>query len=248
MARWNDVLARWAVLAIVTLLSTAAVAQEKALKGVALVIGQSQYTSLAALPNPANDARSIAALLENLGFDVDTLMDADAAGLSGTVAKFETDAAGADVALVYYSGHGVEAGGENFLIPIDAAASEPKGFASATRLLERLQKTVPVAIILLDACRDNPFPPDAALVDENGRPQPIAAAGLGATRGVTRFASDPGKADSVGAIIGFAAEPGKVALDGEPGGRSPYAAALLKHLAAGGFHFADIMTMVTEEV
>jgi len=248
MARWNDVLARWAILAIVSLLSTGALAQEKALKGVALVIGQSNYATLAPLPNPANDARSIAALLGDLGFNVDTLMDADAAGLSGAVAKFEEDAAGADVALVYYSGHGVEAGGENFLVPVDASLSEPKGFASATRLLERLQKTVPVAIILLDACRDNPFPPGATLADDNGKPQPIAAAGLGATRGVTRFTSDPGKPDSVGAIIGFAAEPGKVALDGEPGGESPYAAALLKHLAAGGFHFADIMTMVTEEV
>lgn len=248
MARWNEILVRWAVMLIVSLLSTAALAQEKALKGVALVIGQSQYASLSPLPNPANDARSIAALLGDLGFDVETLMDADASRLASAVVKFEADAAGADVALVYYSGHGVEAGGENFLVPVDAAPAEPRGFASATRLLERLQKTVPVAIILLDACRDNPFPPNAALVDENGRPQPIAAAGLGATRGVTRLASDPGKPDSVGAIIGFAAEPGKVALDGEPGGKSPYAAALLKHLAAGGFHFADIMTMVTEEV
>lgn len=143
MARWNDVLARWAILAIVTLLSTGALAQEKALKGVALVIGQSNYASLAPLPNPANDALSIAALLGDLGFDVDTLMDADAAGLSVAVAKFEEDAAGADVALVYYSGHGVEAGGENFLVPVDASLSEPKGFASATRLLEDFRKPFP---------------------------------------------------------------------------------------------------------
>lgn len=248
MARWRETTARWTILAIVLFLSSASLAQEKALKGVALVIGQSNYASLAPLANPANDARKIAAMLGKLGFEVETLMDADANGLSGAFDGFKERARGADVALVYYSGHGVEAGGENFLVPVDAVRSEPKGFASATKLLERLQKSVPVTIVLLDACRNNPFPAGATLLDDNGRPQPIAATGLGASRGVTAFASDPGKPDSVGAIVGFAAEPGKVALDGEPGGTSPYATALLKHLSAQGLHFADVMTLVAEEV
>lgn len=232
---------------LVVLFATSATAQDKPLKGVALVVGQSAYTSLAPLPNPGNDARAVAGLLTGLGFEVSTLNDADTSKLQRGIDRFAEDAKGADVALLYYSGHGVEAGGENFLVPSDAQASDPKGLVSATGLIERLKKTVPVAILLLDACRDNPFPAGATLVDADGRPQPIAAAGLGATRGVKRFVSDTSK-DSVGAVIGFAAEPGKVALDGEPGGVSPYAAALLKHLAAGGFDFADIMTLVTEEV
>jgi len=234
-------------LALVVLFAASAVAQDKPLKGVALVIGQSAYASLAPLPNPGNDARAVAGLLTGLGFEVATLSDADASKLQRGIDRFAEDAEGADVALLYYSGHGVEAGGENFLVPSDAQLADPKGFVSATALVERLKKTVPVAILLLDACRDNPFPAGATLVDADGRPQVIAAAGLGATRGVKRFVSDTA-AESVGVVIGFAAEPGKVALDGEPGGVSPYAAALLKHLAAGGFDFADIMTLVTEEV
>ncbi len=235
-------------LALVVLLVSGAVAQDKPLKGVALVIGQSAYASLAPLPNPGNDARAVAGLLKGLGFEVSTLNDADAGKLRRGLDRFAEDAEGADVALLYYSGHGVEAGGENFLVPTDARPADPQGLASATDLVDKLKRTVPVAILLLDACRDNPFPAGATLVGADGRPQPIAAAGLGATRGVTRFVSDAPAKDSVGAVIGFAAEPGKVALDGEPGGVSPYAAALLKHLAAGGFDFADIMTLVTEEV
>ncbi len=239
------VLAFWLTIFLPVNIASAA---DRPLKGVALVIGQSAYAELARLPNPRNDARSVATLLTDLGFDVDAAADADATGLERAVRRFEDGARGADVALIYYSGHGIEADGQNFLVPIDAAPRDPKGLLSATRLLERLQRTVPVAIVLLDACRDNPFPPGATVIGDDGRPAAIAASGLGATRGVTRIAVDPARPDTVGAIIGFAAEPGKVALDGDPGGNSPYAAALLKHLAAGGFHFSDIMTLVTEEV
>jgi len=234
--------------ALLLLFAATASAQDKPLKGVALVIGQSAYESLAPLANPGNDARAVAGLLASLGFEVSTLTDADTARLSKGIDRFAEDAEGADVALLYYSGHGVEAGGENFLVPSDAQPTDPKGLVSATDLVDRLKRTVPVTILLLDACRDNPFPAGATLVDADGRSQTIAAAGLGATRGVKRFVSETPATESVGAVIGFAAEPGKVALDGEPGGVSPYAAALLKHLAAGGFDFADIMTLVTEEV
>ena len=93
-----------------------------ALKGVALVIGQSHYASLPALDNPAADARAIERLFDDLGFAVTVVTDRDARRLRRDIDNFVADAeaAGADVAVVYYSGHGIEAGGENWLVPVDA--------------------------------------------------------------------------------------------------------------------------------
>lgn len=235
-----------ALLALFTVLPLHA--QEKALRGVALVIGQARYVALPALANPGNDAKAIGRLLADLGFEVDTVLDADGARLARALDRFAEDAQGADVALLYYSGHGVEAGGKNYLVPVDADPASPNGLLPTNTMLERMRRAVPLSIILLDACRDNPFPPGTTLTDEAGAPQTMAAVGLGATRGVSAFASETSGPESVGAVIGFAAEPGKVALDGEAGGNSPYATALLKHLPAGGFPFADVMTLVTEEV
>jgi uncharacterized caspase-like protein len=114
-----------------------------------------------------------------------------------------------------------------------------------TQFVRRLQAAVPVTIALLDACRSNPFPP-AATATIAGQAVPVSAAGLGAPRGAVALpsASDAG----IGTVLGFAAAPGAAALDGEAGGHSPYAAALLKHLPVAGHDFGDVMTMVTEEV
>ncbi len=229
----------------------ASLAQEKTLKGVALVIGQTNYTALPALPNPTNDARLISGLLGDLGFEVSTVLDADSARLERTLRRFAEDAEGADVALLYFAGHGVEAGGENFLVPIDATPDAPMGLAAISPILAQLQASVPVTILLLDACRTNPFPKGAMIAAEGGTPAPVSVAGLGALRGVVPFRSTGSAAastESLGAVIGFAAEPGKAALDGQAGASSPYAAALAKHLPASGFAFGDVMTMVTEEV
>ncbi|UVK51769.1 caspase family protein [Mesorhizobium sp. AR02] len=221
------------------------------LRGVALVIGESQYRSLPALPNPANDARAVAQLLTSLGFEVSSIPDGDGPRLARGLKHFVEDAAGADVALLYYSGHGIEAGGEDYLVPVDADASSLADPANrlvpVSALLAELKASVPVAIVLLDACRSNPFPPDATLTARSG-PVPVAAAGLDLARGAAPLADAADAPQSLGEVIGFAAEPGRAALDGEPGGNSPYAAALLKHFAAGGFAFGDVMTMVAEEV
>ncbi len=222
----------------------------KALRGVALVIGQSAYRNLPGLPNPANDAREIDQLLSDLGFDVDAVLDGDRRRLERALQRFAEDAADADVALVYYSGHGVEAGGENFLVPVDAARPARGGtvddLVPVGALLSELQRIAPIAIVLLDACRDNPYPAGTLVVTGGGGPSPLAAAGLGEPRGAAALRNDG--PETLGAVIGFAAEPGRAALDGEPGGNSPYAAALIKHLAAGGYAFGDVMTLVAEEV
>lgn len=225
------------------------------LKGVALVIGQSAYQTLPALPNPEHDARAIEALLAKLGFTTNLLADAPLRKLRRAVDGFIEDAEGADVALVYYSGHGIEAGGVNYLIPTDAGPASldeaDRKLVSLQDVLERLRGKARITILLLDACRSDPFPKDAVLkrtVETTG--VPIQASGLGATKGVTVVENpDNTASENVGEVIGFAAEPGHAALDGEAGGDSPYAAALLKHLTANqGYDFGQVMTMVTEEV
>lgn len=223
----------------------------KPLHGVALVIGESRYSDLPGLANPANDARAVAQLLGNLGFEVNSVVDGDVARLTLSLNRFVEDATRADVALLYYSGHGIEAGGENYLVPVDAdlssLADASRRLVPITDLLVRLRTAVPVAIVLLDACRTNPFPPDAVVAAPSGSLS-VATAGLDLGRGAAALTDAAGPPNSLGEVVGFAAEPGHAALDGDAGANSPYAAALLKHLAAGGFDFGDVMTMVSEEV
>ncbi|MDN2579016.1 caspase family protein [Aquibium sp. ELW1220] len=225
------------------------------LKGVALVIGNGQYEHLPPLANPVNDARAVEALLDDLGFETTIVSDRDARRLNRDLGIFLEDAEGADVAVVYYAGHGIEAGGENFLVPVNAnqsaleAASETLVPVSA--FIERLQTVVPVAIVMLDACRDNPFPPGAVIrLDPGAEPVAIGAGGLNATRGARPLSTTMMSAtENVGTVISFAAEPGRVALDGAAGGNSPYAAALLRHFGAMvGDEFGVVMRMVAEEV
>ena len=237
------------------LLALAAHAEEaKTLKGVALVIGQSKYAHITPLANPANDAREMSKLLTDMGFDARSVSDRDAAKLARDLERFVEDAEGADVAFLYYSGHGIEAGGENYLIPVDAddasLGNAGEKLVSLSALIGKLKTTVPVAIVLLDACRTNPFPPGAQVkVSPASQNQPIAAGGLGAPRGVSVLEAQGTASDNLGTVIGFAAEPGLPALDGPEGANSPYAAALLRHLSAmKGAELSAVMRMVTEEV
>lgn len=239
----------WLFAVLIALANTSTARAEDALHGIALVIGQSRYEHLPQLPNPANDARAIDRLLSDLGFEVDTVFDGDLKRLQRSLDRFVEDAADADVALVYYSGHGIEAGGENFLLPTDAAPTatmKADDLVPVSSFLGRLQAVAPVTIVLLDACRSNPLPPGTLLQAADAAPVAVNTVGLAAQRGAAPISD--GSDGALGTVIGFAAEPGHAALDGEAGGNSPYAAALLKHLAAGGFDFGDVMTMVTEEV
>ena len=224
------------------------------LQGVALVIGQSEYEHIAPLPNPANDAREMVKLLTDLGFDARSVTDRDAGRLRRDLERFAEDAEDADVAFLYYSGHGIEAGGENFLLPIDVDEAS-LGSASETMvplsgLIETLKASVPVTIVLLDACRTSPFPPGTFVQADPDKPAvPMSESGLTVVRGATSLRARKGGDGNLGTVIGFAAEPGLPALDGAPGGNSPYAAALLRHLAAmPGAEFGQVMRMVTEEV
>jgi uncharacterized caspase-like protein len=134
-------------------------------KRVALVIGNSAYRTVPALPNPVADARLMSDTLLSLGFFVvggGAQLDLDKAGFDDALQKFGKELIGADVALFYYAGHGVETHGLNLLVPIDAhPANEGDVFAQTIGLagiLEGIEKSgTRINLLLLDACRDNPF-------------------------------------------------------------------------------------------
>lgn len=244
------------VLALTLLLACILPARAGApLKGVALVIGQSAYETLTPLPNPERDAKAIEDLLDRLGFETELARDENTKKLRRSLDMFIEDAEGADVALVYYSGHGIEAGGINYLIPTDAGPGALEDadarLISLQDVLERLRAKARITILLLDACRSNPFPPGSRLKRSAAAAtgEPILSGGLGAPRGASVVNETAATPDGLGEVIAFAAEPGKVALDGPADGNSPYAAALLKHFGANtAYEFGDVMTMVTEEV
>ena len=129
---------------------------------VALVIGNSAYKSAARLANPANDAALVGGMFKNAGFDwIDTKTDLNAAEMRRALRDFGGRARGADVAVIYYAGHGIELDGTNYLIPIDAALETDSDVLDETVGLERALFAVEPAkqlrLIILDACRDNPF-------------------------------------------------------------------------------------------
>lgn len=242
---------------LASLLASASAHAAEALKGVALVIGNGDYEHLGKLPNPENDADEVERLLGRIGFDTTATADRDARRLKRDLEGFAEDAQGADIAVLYYSGHGIEAGGRNYLVPVDADLSSledaGESLVAVDALIEKLKAEVPIVIVFLDACRNNPFPADAVVrLSPGGEAMPIAVSGLGASRSAVALnptANAAAPDANVGTILAFAAEPGRVALDGDPGGHSPYAAALLRHLSAmTGDEFGLVMRMVGEEV
>ena len=225
---------------------------QQTLRGVALVIGQSNYGSVSDLPNAQRDADAIENLLGDLGFEASVVSDRDGQLLRGDLDAFRSDAEGADVAIVYYAGHAVEIEGEYYLVPTDADPSSPEllaaGLISLAEFVSHLRAEV--IIILLDACRDNPFPP-GTMIRRSGDAAPVAVSSsrLQSRSAIATARTAPATDPSFGIVVGFAAEPGKIALDGEPGGNSPYAAALLRHIGAmEGQEFGTVMRMVAEEV
>ena len=150
------------VLAIVSaLVSGAALAENR----VALVIGNSSYRTVTALRNPGNDASAIAGVLSNAGFEVMSVSDVTQGDLRRAIRDFAAKLTekGADtVALVFYAGHGLQVDGENFLVPVDARIEREADVAIETMRLADVMNalaTVPakIRIVMLDACRNNPF-------------------------------------------------------------------------------------------
>jgi TPR repeat protein len=228
------VAAAMAVAAVHLLAAAPAAAQGDEVR-VALVIGNGAYEAVPELPNPPNDAADIAEALGQVGFDVTHLDDLDGAGMRRALRDFEDKVAGADIALVYYAGHGIEVNGQNFLIPTDAELARDTHVEDEAVPLDRVMTAVESAaklrIVLLDACRNNPF---AKKMERS-----VGKRSIG--RGLARV-------EPTGAtLVAYAAKEGTTADDGEER-NSPYAAALVKHLTEPGLELNFLFRRVRDDV
>jgi tetratricopeptide (TPR) repeat protein len=215
--------------------SSSAIARAQG-RRVALVIGNSDYTHAAKLTNPARDAKAVAESLRAVGFE--TVMvgsDLSREQMIGRLREFARETEKADWAMVYYAGHGIEVGGVNYLIPVDARLEADRDTSFEAVSLEQVLTAVDAAkkikLVVLDACRDNPF---AAQMRRTN-----------ATRSVSRGLS---RVEPEGAtLVVYAAKHGQTALDGD-GGNSPFAAAFVKRMATPGIEINKIFRLVRDDV
>ncbi|MCB2053632.1 MAG: SUMF1/EgtB/PvdO family nonheme iron enzyme [Geminicoccaceae bacterium] len=199
----------------------------------ALVMGQSHYEILPALPNPENDARDMVRALTSLGFEVVSAIDARREEMLKTLRTFRRAVEGSEVALVFYAGHGIQKDGENYLVPVDAPIRDELDLSfhavALDDLLAPLRNPARINLVFLDACRDNP------LTDRN------ATRGVGANDGLARIRR------SGGMYTAFATAPGEVAQDGT-GAHSPFTRALLEAIGEPGRELRRMMTVVRGRV
>jgi tetratricopeptide (TPR) repeat protein len=211
---------------------------------VALVIGNGGYAHVRPLPNPSNDARSIAKSLRDIGFTVTEGIDLDRTAMQSRIRDFLREAARAQVAVVYYAGHGIQVDGRNYLVPVDAQFQPGNRMTDAMMdmdtIMAGLDDQVRTNILILDACRNNPM---ASKVVSAGPARDIEA-GSGLAAPTTLGA---GSTLGAGTLIAFATAPGQVALDGE-GANSPFSAALSRHIGTPGLEVQQMLTRVRAEV
>lgn len=213
-------------------------------KRVALVIGNGGYAHVKPLPNPSNDARSIAKSLRDIGFTVREGIDLDRTAMQKTIRDFLREAAQAHVAVVYYAGHGVQVEGRNYLVPIDvefkAGSRMTEAMMDLDTIMAGLDDQVRTNILILDACRNNPMAPKVA---STGTDRGIdVGSGLAAPTTL-----GTGSTLGAGTLIAFATAPGQVALDGQ-GTNSPFSAALTRHIGTPGLEVQQMLTRVRAEV
>ena len=203
----------------------------------ALVIGNSGYTAVSKLPNPEHDAETIAAALKADGFDVTTVDNLTRAEFIAALDRFSDNATNADWAVVYFAGHGMQLDGVNYLIPVDAKLVADRDVSDEAIALDRVITAVSAArklgLIIVDACRDNPFLTKMRFT---------AAARASRTRGLARV-------ETAGTtLVEFSARDGQEALDGSESGNSPFAAALAKRLLIPGLEVGKLLRQVREDV
>ena len=232
MASHTGLIARLIGAVLLACVATSAHAEKR----VALVIGNSAYQTVAKLPNSAADARLMSDTLLSLGFFVvggSAQVDLDKAGFDHALQAFSQELIGADVALFYFAGHGVETHGLNYIVPVDAhPADEGDVFVQGVGLagvLDQMEKSgAKINLMLLDACRNNPF---------------VGHGLRDAAGGLAQMQAPPGT------LISFATQPRSVALDGD-NGHSPYTRALadaMQHQGYGLFRTFNEMGLAVEK-
>jgi tetratricopeptide (TPR) repeat protein len=203
---------------------------------VALVMGNSQYRSVAPLPNAAADGEALAKALRDDGFQLVMYQrDLTREGLVKALQAFQEEAEHADWAVIYYAGHGIEAGGTNYLIPVDARLRSDRDIEDETVSLDRLLAATEGAsklrLVILDACRDNPFVP---LMRKT-----LASRSVG--RGLARIEPE------AGTLVVYSAKEGQVALDGD-GANSPFLTSLVSQLKKPNLEINKLFRVVRDEV
>ncbi|WP_417524125.1 caspase family protein [Marinovum sp.] len=204
----------------------------------ALILAAERYEALRPLANPVNDARVLEDRLTALGFEVFVETNRDLRRMRRALEDFAYDAEGADVALVFFAGHGMEVGGRNLLLPVDAptgsVAELQEGALALDEVAEVLQQVAPVGLLIVDACRSDPF-------GDEGRGASVLGKRAEVRPGLARL----GRSDNL--LYAFAAAPGQAALDGS-GDNSPFTEALARHLATPGLEIRQVLTLVQQDV
>jgi Caspase domain/Putative peptidoglycan binding domain len=211
----------------------------KADKRVAFVVGNGAYRNVATLPNPPIDAKAMAAVLRNVGFEVVEGTNLTRDTMTERLLEFGQKAQGADVAVFFYAGHGIAISGTNYLLPVDADIKSEMDVKLGAAInidltLDQTMSDAKVKLVFLDACRDNPF---AAKIKSNS-----------ATRSVSVGSGLAEMKSGEGTLIAFATGPGQTALDGHEGTNSPFTRALIDNITQPGIEIQQAMTKVRAEV
>ena len=206
-------------------------------KRVALVVGISKYQSVPRLANPARDAEAMSALFKKAGFEVvESGRDLGISDLRKSIRQFSDASRDADISVVYYAGHGIEVDGTNYLVPSDAKLESDFDVEDETISLDRVLKALDGAkrlkLVILDACRDNPF--------TKTMKRTVGTRSIG--RGLAKI--EPSMSDT---LVAYAAKAGAVANDGD-GQNSPFASALVKHIAEPGLDLRLALGRVRDDV
>ncbi|MFT4121357.1 caspase family protein [Bradyrhizobium sp.] len=225
---------RWLLLVFAFLLTSGAAQAERR---VALVIGNSAYKNVARLTNPVNDATLVGGMFKKAGFDsVEVKVDLTIPEMRKALRDFGMRTRDSEIAVIYYAGHGIEIDGNNYLIPIDAVLEADTDVYDEAFALDRVLATVEPAkqlrLIILDACRDNPF--------AKSMKRTVASRAIG--RGLAKV-----EPTSPNTMIAFAAKAGSTASDGDSK-NSPFAAALVDRLPTPGLDLRKAFGFVRDDV
>ena len=230
---------RYPTLIISLICMTFTLSAANAERRVAFVVGNGAYKNVAPLPNPPIDAKAMAGVLRNVGFDVVEGTNLSRDKMTEKLLDFGKKAQGADVAVFFYAGHGIAINGTNYLLPVDADIKSEMDVKLGAAInidltLDQTMSDAKVKLVFLDACRDNPF---AAKIKSNSATRSVAVGS-----GLAEMKSGEGT------LIAFATGPGQTALDGQEGTNSPFTRALIANIATPGVEIQQAMTKVRAQV